>query len=294
MSANTKKRITIIGLGLIGGSLGLALKKAPADWEITGYDRNYKTLRMALVRGAIDKEQRVLEAAVADANIVIIATPVMCIRDTMSAIASYLPPGCIVSDTGSTKTHVMQWAEQYLPPTVEFIGGHPMAGKEQGGIEAAEEGLFREHIYCLTEGTQAKPDTVQEMLKLIAQIGAKPHFITASQHDWLVAGISHLPHLVSRAVMATTAENRDWADMAKLASTGYRDITRLASGDPRMMSDICRTNGENIRIWVEDFISRLRKYCSTIEENDSELEETFSKIKEDRESWLRTNNKSSA
>ena len=283
-----KKHITIIGLGLIGGSIGLALKNtAPADWEITGYDRNPRTLRKALVQGAIDKEQRILQIAVADADIVIIATPVMSIRNIMSEIGSHLSPGCIVSDTGSTKTFVMQWAEQYLPNTISFIGGHPMAGKEQRGIEASDANLFRGRTYCLTRGPQSNPTTVRKMLTIIKQIGAKPYLLDAPQHDWLVAGISHMPHLVSRAIMATTTESPSWPAMSKLAATGYKDITRLASGDARMMSDICRTNGENIHIWIEDFISLLRKYCVEIEENDITLEETFSRVKGTRENWLR-------
>ncbi|MDY6893384.1 MAG: prephenate dehydrogenase/arogenate dehydrogenase family protein, partial [Chloroflexota bacterium] len=145
------KRIAIIGLGLMGGSLGLALKASKdMEVEIVGFSQRPETVKRAKECGAIDQGAADLVFAVQGADIVVIATPVMVIKDVLQKISSHLPPGCIVTDTGSTKTQVMQWADDFLPRTVYFIGGHPMAGKETSGINESEPDLYHGCIYCLT------------------------------------------------------------------------------------------------------------------------------------------------
>ncbi|GAG20296.1 unnamed protein product, partial [marine sediment metagenome] len=143
------RRVAIIGLGLIGGSIGLALKRTgPGETELVGYVRSPEAADKALRLAVVDRVEDDLRVAVDKADIVILATPVMAIKEILAQIGPHLPYGCVVTDTASTKAKVMEWAEEYLPPTVDFIGGHPMAGKEFSGIEAAEASLFEGCIYC--------------------------------------------------------------------------------------------------------------------------------------------------
>ena len=233
------ERIAIIGLGLIGGSLALALRKAGAKGtEIVGFSRSRETVARAKEFGVIDEAAGDMASAVVGADMVIIATPVMTIKEVLASIAEHLPSGCVVTDTGSTKAKIMQWAEEYLPPEVSFIGGHPMAGKETSGVDEADADLFRGCVYCLTPAPCATPQAVQLLRRMVKSIGARPLFIDAEVHDNLVAGVSHLPMLLSAAFVTATTESQSWPEMSKLAAGGYRDFSRLASGSPEMNRDI--------------------------------------------------------
>ena len=282
------KRISIVGLGLIGGSMGLALKQSGLrDAELVGYVRTAEAGQRALRLGAVDAVEGDLRRAVNGADLVVLATPVMAIKDVLQEIGPHLPPGCLVTDTASTKVSVMQWAEDYLPPSVDFIGGHPMAGKETSGIEAAEAGLFRDRTYCLATGRNASTASFETAMWLVGEIGAEPLCITAAEHDDFVAAISHLPLIVSSALVMATTRSPDWARISRLASTGYRDLSRLASQHSRMNRDICLTNRENIIGWIDEFTRALDRFKRLIaEDNQQDLEQAFIQAKELRERWL--------
>ena len=281
------KRIAIIGLGLIGGSLALALKKASArGTEIVGFSRSAETIAVARKCGAIDRAAGNLASAVAGADLVVIATPVMATKEVLASISEHLSPKCVVTDTGSTKVQVMQWAGEYLSSQVSFIGGHPMAGKETSGINEAEADLFRGCVYCLTPASCATPQAVRKLKRLVESIGAKPFFIDAETHDNLVAGVSHLPMLLSAAFVTTTTKSRLWAEMAKLAAGGYRDFSRLASGNPEMNRDICLTNQEKIVDWLDRYIEVLKGYRHLVAEDGEELAEMLAQAREARDRWL--------
>jgi len=282
------KRIAIIGLGLIGGSLALALKKASAKGtEIIGFSRSSETVARAKDCGAIDEAAESPASAVAGADMVVIATPVMATKEVLASISEHLSPKCLVTDTGSTKMKVMQWAGEHLPSKVSFIGGHPMAGKETFGIDEADANLFRGCVYCLTPSPCATPQAVRKLKKLVESIGARPFFIDAETHDNLVAGVSHLPMLLSTAFVTTTMKSRLWPEMAKLAAGGYRDFSRLASGNPEMNRDICLTNHEKIVDWLDRYIEVLKGYRNLVAEDSDELAEMLAQAREEREKWLR-------
>jgi prephenate dehydrogenase len=281
------KRIAIIGLGLIGGSLALALKKRAGGTEIVGFSRSAKTIAAARKCGAIDRAARNLASAVSGADTVVIATPVTVTRDVLSSIAEHLSPDCVVTDTGSTKVQVMKWAGEYLSPQISFIGGHPMAGKETSGISEADAGLFKGCVYCLTPSYCATPQAVKKLKQVVESIGAKPFFIDAETHDNLVAGVSHLPMLLSAAFVTATAKSRLWPDMAKLAAGGYRDLSRLASGNPEINRDICLTNREKIVDWLDRYIEVLKGYRDLVADESEELAEMLAQAREARENWLR-------
>lgn len=286
------ERVAVIGLGLIGGSLALALKKARGkNVQVAGFSRNPKTVARAKKCGAIDKAASSLTSVVSRADMVIIATPVITTREILASIARHLPAGCVVTDAGSTKVKVMQWAEECLPSEVSFIGGHPMAGKETSGIGEADADLFQGCVYCLTPARGAAPEAVRKMEELVDSVGASRLFIDAETHDRLVAGVSHLPMLLSAAFVTATMKSRSWPEMSRLAAGGYRDISRLASGNAEMNRDICFTNQKEIISWIDRYIEVLKGYRSLVAEDSEELGEILAQAREEREKWLKRGKK---
>ena len=282
-----KVRVAIIGLGLIGGSIGLALKNvSELGWEIVGYVRRPEAASMALSLGVVDRAETNLRKAVKEADLVIIATPVLTVKGILSQIANHLSPGCIVSDTASTKLEVMKWAEELLPPTVDFVGGHPMAGKETYGIPAAEAKLFQGCVYCLTPAKKASPEAVNKVADMVKKLGAMPLLIDAEEHDNLVAGISHLPMLLSAALVSATTRDSSWDRMSKLAASGYRDLTRLASGNPQVNAHICLSNRKAILHWIDEFSRELGRYRRLVDVGDNHLEEALAEANRARQQWL--------
>ncbi|MCS7206890.1 MAG: prephenate dehydrogenase/arogenate dehydrogenase family protein [Dehalococcoidia bacterium] len=284
------ERIAIIGLGLIGTSLGLALKQAKLPKvEIVGHDKDPHHASRAHKRGAVDKTHYNLHATIEGARMVIIATPVMAIRDVLETIAASVAPGTIITDTGSTKGQVLQWAQELLPDTVSFVGGHPLGGKEESGPDAATPDLFRGVPYCIIPGKGANPDAVKSVAGLAETIGATPFFIDAYEHDSYVAAVSHLPFLLSIALVGVTTRSPGWREMSKVASTGYRDITRLASGDPQMHRDICLTNRDGIVHWLDEFIKGLYELRNLVKDSATApdaLEKAFITAWQERAKWL--------
>ncbi|MBI4332278.1 MAG: prephenate dehydrogenase/arogenate dehydrogenase family protein [Chloroflexi bacterium] len=279
-------KISIIGLGLIGGSLGLALKKYDPDAQVTGFSRRAETLSLALDRGAIDAAAASLKEAVDGANLVIIATPILAARAILKEVGPLLPASSIVTDTGSTKVAVTEWAADYLPRNVRFIGGHPMAGKEKSGIEFAVADLFHDCTYCLTPAPQTDEEALDYVKGLVSRIKARPLLIDAQKHDHLVAAISHLPFLLSAALMELCAGDPSWPEMSQLASSGFRDMTRLASGDPVMYKDICVTNSVEISGYVDGFLKELERTRSLLHQ-PAGLEKMLREARQSRENWMK-------
>jgi prephenate dehydrogenase len=280
-------RIAIIGLGLIGGSIGMALKQA--NWrraEIIGYARRRETASLARKFGAVDSIELDCRKAVNGADIIIVATPVLVVRDIFELIASELSDGAIVTDTASTKVQVMQWAQELLPPITNFVGGHPMAGKEISTIKAATADLFHKCTYCLTPSHEAKPASIRIVKDMVTAMEANPLIMEAAEHDTLVAGISHLPLLMSVALVLATTKNPSWPQMSRLASSGYRDLTRLASGNPEVSSHICLTNGTAIISWIDRFIEELQKLRKLVSDGSKDLERILDIAHEARQKWL--------
>ena len=280
-------QVAIIGLGLIGGSIGLALKqKAEPGWKIVGYVRRPEVATAALEMGAVDRAETSLEATVKEADIVIICTPVLTIKEILSRIADHLPDGCIVTDAASTKSQVMKWAHEMLPPKVIFVGGHPMAGKELYGIEAAEIGLFRGCAYCLTPERKTPSEALGKVINMVEIMGAVPLLIDAREHDDLVAGISHLPLLLSAALVSSTVKDPSWQRMSLLAASGYRDLSRLASGNPQVNADICLSNSQALLRWIDKFKRELDSYRQMVEDGDENLLKILAGAKRARQKWL--------
>ncbi|GIW07207.1 MAG: prephenate dehydrogenase [Dehalococcoidia bacterium] len=286
-------KIAIIGLGLIGGSIGLGLTAArkrdkSLNIEIVGHDRLPENASKAKRLGAIDKVEWNLLAAVDRAAMVVIATPVLAVRAVMEQIADTLANGATVTDTASTKADVLQWANEILPDYVTFVGGHPMAGKELPGVENADAELFKDAVWCLCPGIHAEQSRVDVVSAFVEVMGGKPYFVDPHEHDGLVAGISHLPIVLASALVGATTADPAWREMRKLAASGYRDTTRLASGEPQMNVDICLTNRGPLLGWIDRYIEELQHYRTLIaqgQEGAEALAKEFIRVQMERDHW---------
>jgi prephenate dehydrogenase len=291
----SKPRITIVGLGLIGGSMGLALSQTGNDYEVVGHDREHAVASRARKRGAVSKTEWNLISACEEADLIIIATPVMAIKETLTAIASYVKPGCLITDTASIKGPVMAWAKEILPETVNFVGGDPIISQEASiggspptGIEGARADLFQGGLYCLIPSPEAAPQAVQLATDLVYLLEASPFFLDAAEHDGLVAGVDHLPFVLSAALLGTTITNPAWREMRKLAGDAFQSVTRFSSGDAATYHDACLTNGENIVRWIDACLVRLKELREVIAAQEAEkLGKTFEEAMSARDRWLR-------
>lgn len=280
-------KIAVLGMGLIGGSLGLALHQAGTTAEIWGYDNNPDVTYHAREIGAITVMCHTAEKAVHGADLVILATPILVIPELLERIAPYLKQGSLVTDTASTKVQVLNWARSILPAYARFVGGHPMAGRELSGIQAAEVGLFDGCTYCLIPGEQPSTEGINQLSEIVVRLGAHPLVLDAHRHDQLVAGISHLPFVLSCALVQCLGKDESWKEMAALAAGGFRDMSRLSGGSPTMYRDICMTNKEDILNRLDELSSEINNIRVLISQNEEALRPYFNQAKQLRETLMR-------
>ena len=269
------EKLAVLGLGLIGGSLGLALQRAGVAKHISGYDSNRSSTYHAWKMGAITEICDKAENAVEEADMVILATPILAMRELLERIAPGLKHGVLVTDTASTKVQILNWAISSLPAHVMFVGGHPMAGRELSGIRAADAGLFEGCAYCLIPAGHASTEGLGHLSEIVMKLGAHPLILDADRHDRLVAGISHLPFVLSSVLVQCLRKKENWGELTSLAAGGFRDMSRLAAGSPTMYRDICITNKEEILIWIDALASELDNIRSLISQDDEVLEVLF-------------------
>lgn len=281
--------IAIVGTGLIGTSLALAIKNSDLQVDIVGTDYDSTARSGAQKSGAFKKVEARLSSAIRGADVVVFATPIMAMREMMESAANDFEEGCVVTDVGSSKKVVMQWADEVLPKHVSFVGGHPMAGKELSGPQHADGDMFRGKAYCIVPSLTAEKAAVSSVTTMAEAIGAKPFFIGVDEHDSFVAAASHLPFMMSIALMGTASKSANWDDIAQLASSGFGDLSRLASGDPVMHRDICLTNPEPIVAWMDSYIRELYDLRNLLAKEggpDPEaVEKVFTEAMEARARW---------
>jgi len=277
------RRITIVGLGLIGGSWGLALEKRGGAVRRVGCDKP-DILDSALAAGVIDEGSPDVATAVRDADLVILATPVGSILDLLPQLKSAASPRALITDVGSTKRLICQRAREILGDAPLFLGGHPLAGKERSGLENADAALLEGARYVLTPllPNHLEDARVKAFSALLEALGAKPFVTEASTHDRAVAFLSHLPQLVSSglASMITEQGAEDFLPL-EFAGSGFRDVTRLAESPYGLWRDICLTNIENIQAALEALIEKLE--AMKLHLSERELERDFAKALKLRE-----------
>ena len=259
-------QVTIVGLGLMGGSLAAALTARRACRRVVGVARREETVTQALAMGGIHEGTCHLAEGIGGADVVVLATPVRAIIKLIGEIGPLLPPGCLLTDVGSTKQAVVQ-AMQALPPHVQPVGGHPMCGKETAGLSAADSSLYEGATYVLTPLARTSDDALALAREMAQAVGARPLLLDAPCHDALVAAISHLPYLLAVGLVAT-AERLANDTVWEVAASGFHDTSRLAASDEAMMLDILLTNQTAVRQMLARFQDQLAGLAHLLETGD--------------------------
>jgi len=265
-------QVAILGTGLIGASIGLALKQnSEVKVEsIVGYDRDRANSRQAKKIGAVDREEGSLANAVRDAGLIILAAPILSNHRLIEEIAPFVEEGAVVTDTGSTKAATMRHAREHLPKGVFFVGSHPMAGKTEVGPNHAEADLFKDARWVVTAPPDASEEAVKVVLSLAHGVGAEPMLMDPEEHDAYVAAVSHMPMVASHALFRMTRRSEAWPELSLLAAGGFKSTTRLAGTDPSMAYDILVTNRDQTIHWIDRLIDELRDLRDEIDKNDRE------------------------
>ncbi len=266
-------KITIIGTGLIGASVGLNLMaRKDRRYEVVGVDSSRQNARTAREMGAVDRTVRYLDEAVGGASMIVLAVPARAAEELVVTMAPHVAEGAIVTDTCSTKASFMAKAEEAFGGTASVIGGHPMAGSERSGPAAASVDLFRDAAWAVTPSAMANERSVEIVIGLIESAGAVPIYVDPAEHDELVAAVSHLPLMLSVALFTMVRDSACWEDAAQLAGPAFRDMTRLAMGDPQMGADIVATNRAAIVSWLKRYRGELDAVVRALELSDEGVE----------------------
>lgn len=282
------QRVAIIGLGLIGNSIGLALHTANAAQQIVGYDSNKHLAHDARKSGAIDQSYSLLADAIRGSEFIILTIPINSMRSCFQDIATIASSGTVITDVASTKAQVISWAEEYLPTSVFFVGGHPIINKDIFEDRLGSAALFKNCVYCLTPTKRTSSAALDTVMKLIEILDAQVRFLEPAEHDGLVAGVNHMPFVISAILMNTVVGSPSWVDAALVAEKSMHDMSRLSSNHPEVYRDICLTNSEALSRWLGEYISELSTFRDQLMLHDSNLIQTFNRSKELREQWQAT------
>lgn len=279
--------VVIEGLGLIGGSLALAIKEGVPDAYLIGLDQQPATLTYAKAHGLIDEIGSDLATVAPQADFIILATPVVYINRSLQTLTQVtLKPNVIVTDTGSTKQQVMTAAQPLLAQGVTVIGGHPMAGSHKSGVQAANIDLFRSAYYFIVPANERQAAASQRLEQLLAPTQAKFLTVAPAEHDQIVGMLSHVPHILSAALVnETRIQFRDSPAALRLAAGGFKDMTRIASSDPEMWADILLTNQSIILGQLKSYQQRIQTLMTRVNAGDHDaLLDFFHQAKVTRDS----------
>ncbi len=282
------RRLAIIGVGLIGGSLARALRQRGEVGEIVGIGRGEANLRRAVELGVIDRYAFDPAEGVKGCDLVFISTPVCTIAQVTAAIAPALAPGCIVTDGGSVKGEIVAACERLLPPGTHFVGGHPIAGTEHTGVEASFATLYEGRRCIITPTVTTDPAALAKVVRMWETAGSEVVVMDVEKHDRVVAAISHLPHMVAYSLVnAVDGYDRLDEPILKYSAGGFRDFTRIASSDPVMWRDIALMNRECILEMMDHFTAYFAELRTLVKAGDGEgLQRFFTESKKSRDGIL--------
>jgi prephenate dehydrogenase len=287
-------KLALLGVGLVGGSLALALRDAGTVTEVVGHDIDADALRRARERGVIDRAAAGVAEAVTGADVVVLAVPVGAMHDVLAQVAPHVPAHAVITDVGSTKRSVIDAARTGLSAGSSFsfrrfVPAHPIAGGERPGVEHAQPRLFRERLCVLTPDTDTNPDAVAVVRRLWESAGARIGVMDAAVHDRVFAAVSHLPHLLAFAFMARFCVP-DAAGALDVAGAGFRDFTRIAAASPVMWRDICLANRDAIADELRGYRAELERLQRALDAGDgAALERVFeaaSRLRRERAAGL--------
>jgi len=278
-------RLTILGVGLIGGSLARAAKDAAVVKEIVGWGRSGSQIRRALDLGVIDRGEQTLAAAVAGADVVVIATPISVMDGIFRQLAGTLTDTAVVTDVGSVKGAVVDMARETLGERLtRFVPAHPIAGDERTGVEASRGDLFAHHRVILTPLQETDPAAVARVRGLWESVGATVDEMEVNHHDQVLAATSHLPHVLAYTLVDCLLRQASGEEIFRFAAGGFRDFTRIASSDPAMWRDICLANRGHLLAILNDFQAHLQHVMAMLEQgNGDDLGEVYTRAKAARD-----------
>jgi prephenate dehydrogenase len=281
-------KLVVIGVGLIGGSFSLALKKAKVVKHVVGVGRSRKNLNDAVRLGVIDEASRDAASAVEDADLVLIGTPVGQMPEVMAAIGPALGRHTVVTDGGSTKQNVIEFARRFLGEHFErFVPAHPIAGTEKSGAAAAFPELFRDRNLILVPQQETKASAVRLVRSAWEACGARILKLDARTHDEIFAAVSHLPHVIAFALVSMLAKRKDAAELLGHSGGGLRDTVRIAGSSPEMWRDICVANRDALTRLLDAYVEELESARSAIQNADAAaLTSMFERARSARERWL--------
>lgn len=284
----TFKKIAVFGVGLIGGSFALALKRQSAVAEVVGVGRRRETLEQAQRLGLIDRIASDVADAVNGADLILLAAPVAQTNALLTAMAPYLQQDTVITDAGSTKSDVVSAARAVLgDKIVQFVPGHPIAGREQNGPEAALADLYVGKNVILTPLPENQSEQVQRVAAAWARCGALIHQLTPQEHDAVFAAVSHLPHLLAYALVDDIAARPNAARLFQYAASGFRDFTRIAGSSPEMWRDIALANRPAILAELDAYIVQLTQMRHLLDKGDgTALEGLFGRAQRARQAWI--------
>jgi prephenate dehydrogenase len=288
--STSKPRITIVGMGLIGTSMGLALRQAQVAGAVIGHDRERSASEQAKRQGAVDRTHWNLISACDESDLVILAEPIGCLEETLEAIGPELRPGCVVMDTASLKGPIMAWAAQYLPETVHFVGGNPILStivQRPQGAESARADLFQRSLFCLVPSPTASAEAVKLVTDLVSILGAKPLFPDVAEHDGLLAAVEHLPVLLSLGMLDTVIHQPAWRELRKVAGPTFYTSTQPVADGNATDSDLFILNKDNILRWIDGFSASLSAVRELVVQEDAEaLASRFAAASVEWQKWL--------
>ena len=275
------KKVTIVGVGLIGGSLGLAIKKNNLAREVMGLSYKQESLTAAIKNKAIDSGSTDVQQAVRNADLVVMATPVDAIIKLLPMINKHLKRGCVITDVGSAKVEIVEATQKKLSAPNFFVGSHPLAGSEKTGSENATADLFKDSLCIMTPTKDTHKTAIEKVRALWSKVGAKVKKLSPEEHDEALAYTSHLPHVLAYSLMDSIPKK-----FLEYSAGGLKDTTRVAASSPQMWNDICMANSTNVLKALDETIQNLAQLRKAIVNHDQKtLIQHFTKAKEKREAF---------
>lgn len=281
-------KLAIIGVGLIGSSLSLALKQAGAVGQVIGFGRNRQNLARGVELGVLDDFADSIEASVRDADVIVVAVPLGAMRQVFTELKPAIRKDAIITDVGSAKGSVVAAARDELGALFpRFVPGHPIAGTEKSGVEAGFASLYQKRRVIITPLPQTDHDAISVIDEMWRHCGAIVECLSVEHHDKVLAATSHLPHMLAYALVHQLSNLNDHEEIFRYASGGFRDFTRIASSDPVMWRDVCISNGDALVSLIEQYQQELDRVKAAINAEDAdELLKLFGRAKSERDSLI--------
>jgi prephenate dehydrogenase len=281
-------KLAIIGVGLIGSSLSLALKQAGAVRQVIGFGRNQKNLARGVELGVLDDFSNSIEATVSDADVIVVAVPLGAMRQVFTELKPAIKKDAIITDVGSAKGSVVTAARDELGAVFSrFVPGHPIAGTEKSGVEAGFSSLYQKRRVIITPLPQTDQDAISVIDEMWRHCGATIEYLSVEHHDKVLAATSHLPHMLAYALVHHLSNLNDHEEIFRYASGGFRDFTRIASSDPVMWRDVCISNGAALVSLIEQYQQELDRVKAAINAEDADgLLKLFGRAKSERDSLI--------